>query len=106
LLIIHQIHPDEENFKKRKSKTKKYERFGEIIRHFSVEELQQLFDSIDNDEAGYYRHILRTNGVEVLYVSENFNDITDDLVRPVKQWQARQESKDLCLPKITSGQVR
>ena len=54
------------------------------------------FGRIDNDEAGYYRYILRTNGVEVLYVSENFNgDTTDDLVRPVKQWQARQESKDL-----------
>ena len=54
------------------------------------------FGRTDNDEAGYYRHILRTNGVEVIYVSENFNgDTTDDLVRPVKQWQARQESKDL-----------
>ena len=54
------------------------------------------FGRLDNDEAGYYRHILRTNGVEVLYVSENFNgDTTDDFVRPVKQWQARQESKDL-----------
>ena len=54
------------------------------------------FGRIDNDEAGYYRHLLRTNGVEVRYVSENFNgDSTDDLLRPVKQWQARQESKDL-----------
>jgi DNA invertase Pin-like site-specific DNA recombinase len=54
------------------------------------------FGRIDNDEAGYYRHILRGNGVEILYVSENFNgDSTDDLLRPVKQWQARQESKDL-----------
>jgi DNA invertase Pin-like site-specific DNA recombinase len=54
------------------------------------------FGRIDNDEAGYYRHILRTNGVQVLYVSENFNgDTTDDLLRPVKQWRARQESKDL-----------
>jgi DNA invertase Pin-like site-specific DNA recombinase len=53
------------------------------------------FGRIDNDEAGYYRHILKTNGVEVLYVSENFNgDTTDDLLRPVKQWQARQESKE------------
>ena len=33
------------------------------------------FGRVDNDEAGYYRHILRTNGVEVLYVSENFNGI-------------------------------
>ena len=54
------------------------------------------FGRIDNDEAGYYRYILRTHGVEVRYVSENFNgDTTDDLLRPVKQWQARQESKDL-----------
>jgi len=54
------------------------------------------FGRIDNDEAGYYRHILRTHGVEVRYVSENFNgDTTDDLLRPVKQWQARQESRDL-----------
>ncbi len=54
------------------------------------------FGRIDNDEAGYYRHVLRQHGVEVLYVSENFNgDGTDDLIRPVKQWQARQESKDL-----------
>ena len=54
------------------------------------------FGRVDNDEAGYYRHILRTHGVEVCYVSENFNgDSTDDLLRPVKQWQARQESKDL-----------
>jgi hypothetical protein len=36
------------------------------------------------------------NSVEVIYVTENFNgDTTDDLLRPVKQWQARQESKDL-----------
>ncbi len=54
------------------------------------------FGRLDNDEAGYYRHILRTHGVEVLYVGENFSgDSTDDLLRPVKQWQAREESKDL-----------
>ncbi len=54
------------------------------------------FGRIDNDEAGYYRYKLRTHGVEVRYVSENFNgDTTDDLLRPVKQWQARQESIDL-----------
>ena len=27
----------------------------------------------DNDEAGYYRFQLRRNGVEIIYVSENFN---------------------------------
>jgi DNA invertase Pin-like site-specific DNA recombinase len=54
------------------------------------------FGRVDNDEAGYYRHILKTHGVEVIYVSENFSgDGTDDLLRPVKQWQAREESKDL-----------
>ena len=54
------------------------------------------FGRLGNDEAGYYRHVLSTHGVEVRYVTENFNgDSTDDLLRPVKQWQARQESKDL-----------
>ena len=63
------------------------------------------FGRIDNDEAGYYRFLLRQAGVEVIYVTENFNgDDSDDLVRPVKQWQARQESKDLS--KVTiRGQV-
>lgn len=54
------------------------------------------FGRVGNDEAGYYRHLLRQAGVEVRYVSENFaGDGTDDLLRPVKQWQAREESKDL-----------
>lgn len=54
------------------------------------------FGRVDNDEAGYYRHVLKTHGVEVAYAGENFTgDSTDDLLRPVKQWQARQESKDL-----------
>ena len=54
------------------------------------------FGRLDNDEAGYYRFQLRRHGVEVVYVSEGFNgDDTDDLLRPVKQWQARQESKEL-----------
>lgn len=61
------------------------------------------FGRLDNDEAGYYRHILRQNSVDVLYVAEGFSapgsesafSDTDDLLRPVKQWQARQESKDL-----------
>ncbi|HEV7297920.1 MAG TPA: recombinase family protein [Tepidisphaeraceae bacterium] len=54
------------------------------------------FGRVDNDEAGYWRHLLRAAGVQVRYVTENFTgDGTDDLLRPVKQWQARQESKDL-----------
>ncbi|MBN2455161.1 MAG: site-specific integrase [Sedimentisphaerales bacterium] len=37
-----------ENLKKRKNKTKKYERFGEIIRYLTTDELQAFFDSVDN----------------------------------------------------------
>ncbi|MFC1653025.1 recombinase family protein [Planctomycetota bacterium] len=65
--------------------------FGSIV----VYDIKR-FGRVDNDEAGYYRHILRSHGVSLHYVSENFTgDTTDDLLRPVKQWQARQESKDL-----------
>ncbi len=54
------------------------------------------FGRMDNDETGYYRHLLRMNGVRICYTSEDFVDrFIDDLVRPVKQWQARQESRDL-----------
>src|SRR2546428_3695304 len=54
------------------------------------------FGRVDNDEAGHYRYLLRSRGIEVVYVSEGFQgDDTDDLLRPVKQWQARQESRDL-----------
>lgn len=54
------------------------------------------FGRMDNDESGYYRHLLRLNGVAVHYTSEQFRgDFTDDLIRPVKQWQARQASMDL-----------
>ena len=48
------------------------------------------FGRLDNDEAGHYRFLLRRAGIEVIYTSEGFNgDDTDDLLRPVKQWQAR-----------------
>ena len=54
------------------------------------------FGRLDNDATGHYRYLLAQAGVEVVYVSEGFNgDDTDDLLRPVKQWQARQELKDL-----------
>lgn len=50
----------------------------------------------DTDEAGYYRYLLRQHGVEVVYVSENFRgDENDDMIRVVKQIQARQEVRDL-----------
>jgi DNA invertase Pin-like site-specific DNA recombinase len=54
------------------------------------------FGRVDTDEAGYYRHLLRRADVEVIYTSEGFNGgDSDDLLRSVKQWQARAESKDL-----------
>ncbi len=54
------------------------------------------FGRLDNDEAGFFRFQLRRAGVEVVYTSEGFNgDDTDDLIRPVKQWQARNESREL-----------
>ncbi|MFH0779054.1 MAG: recombinase family protein [Candidatus Eisenbacteria bacterium] len=54
------------------------------------------FSRGDNDETGYYRHLLHKNDVEVIYVSENFSgDDSDDLVRPMKQWQAHKDLKDL-----------
>ena len=52
------------------------------------------FGRLDPDETGYYRHQLRQAGVEVVYIAEDFNG-GDDLMRPVKQWQVRQELKDL-----------
>jgi len=59
------------------------------------------FGRLDNDEAGHYRFTLRKRGIEIIYTAEAFTgDDTDDLLRPVKQWQARQESKDLSLVTI------
>jgi integrase len=43
----------------KKKASKRYERFGEIIRHFTLDETQQLFDSIDN-----YKHKLM---FEIIY---------------------------------------
>ena len=66
-----------------------------IFKYVLVYDIKR-FGKVDNDEAGYYRYKLHRNGVEIIYVSEGFNgDDTDDLLRPVKQWQARQELKDL-----------
>jgi site-specific DNA recombinase len=54
------------------------------------------FSRGDNDEAGHYRWLLKKKNIDIVYATENFSgDDTDDLLRPVKQWQARQESKDL-----------
>lgn len=54
------------------------------------------FGRMDSDETGYFRFLLRMHGVEVVYVSEPFSGSTDEeLIRPVMQWLARQESKDL-----------
>ena len=65
------------------------------------------FGRLGNDETGYYRHILSQAGVEIIYASENFSgDDSDDLLRPVKQWQARQELKDLSKVTIRGSLTR
>jgi len=54
------------------------------------------FSRGDLDEVGYYRHLLRQRNVEVVYATEQFaDDFTGELIRPMRQWQARQESVDL-----------
>ncbi|MGH9868612.1 MAG: recombinase family protein [Candidatus Polarisedimenticolia bacterium] len=54
------------------------------------------FSRGDVDEAGYYRHLLRQRNIDVVYATENFgDDFTSELIRPMRQWQARQESVDL-----------
>ncbi len=40
--------PATESLNKKPRHSKKYERFGEVVRYLTVEELRQLFDSIDN----------------------------------------------------------
>ncbi|MGB2705645.1 MAG: recombinase family protein [Candidatus Omnitrophota bacterium] len=53
------------------------------------------FSRGDIDEAGYYRYLLRQNGVEVVYIIENLRgDDTDSLILSIKQHLAKQESKD------------
>ena len=54
------------------------------------------FGRVDNDEAGYFRQLLRQSGVEVVYTSERLSGTdSDELLLPVLQWNARRESKDL-----------
>ncbi len=69
--------------------------YNQLFNNVLVYDLKR-FGRLDSDEAGYFRHQLRQAGVEIIYISEGFNgDDTDDLLRPVKQWQARQELRDL-----------
>jgi len=63
------------------------------------------FGRFDNDEAGHYRFLLKQAGVEVLYVRENLRgDDTDDILRPVLQYKAREYSRGLSADTIR-GQV-
>jgi len=65
------------------------------FRHVLVFDIKR-FGRVDNDEAGHYRFLLHEAGVEIVYIAEGFNGgDSDDLIRSVKQWQARAESKDL-----------
>jgi integrase len=51
--------PATESLTRKPPHSKRYERFGEIIRYLTIDELQQLFDSIDN-----YNHKLM---LEIIY---------------------------------------
>jgi DNA invertase Pin-like site-specific DNA recombinase len=54
------------------------------------------FSRGDIDEAGYYRHLLRQQGVDVIYAAEGFQgNSTDALVLSVKQWLGQEEVRDL-----------
>jgi DNA invertase Pin-like site-specific DNA recombinase len=65
------------------------------FRHVLVFDIKR-FGRVDNDEAGHFRFLLRKAGVEVTYTAEGFSGgDSDDLIRSVKQWQARAESRDL-----------
>ena len=81
------------------------QRPGSRIRHIICYDIWR-FGRFDVDEAGYYRHMLKQHGVEVIYVAEAFRgDASDDLVRNVKQWQGHEYLKDLS--KVTqSGQIK
>ncbi|MEE9271213.1 MAG: recombinase family protein [Candidatus Krumholzibacteria bacterium] len=74
------------------------------FRHVLVYDIKR-FSRGDSDEAGHFRYLLKQRGIDVVYVSESFaGDDTDEIVRPVKQYFARKESKDLS--KVTiRGQV-
>src|SRR3989339_267236 len=44
------------------------------------------FGRTDNDEAGYYRHLLRKKSIKIIYIVENLpTDDSADLLIPVKQ---------------------
>jgi integrase len=51
--------PATESLNEKPLHSKKYERFGEIIRYFTIKEITELFDSIDN-----YKHKLM---FEIIY---------------------------------------
>ena len=74
------------------------------FRHVLVYDVKR-FSRGDSDEAGHYRYLLKQSGIDVVYVTESFTgDDTDEILRPVKQYLARKESKDLA--KVTiRGQV-
>ena len=54
------------------------------------------FGRFDPDEAGHWRYLLRQNGVQIIYVADNLNgDETDDIILPIKQYQAEEYSRKL-----------
>ncbi len=68
---------------------------GHLFRYILVYDVKR-FGRLDTDEAGHYRHLLKQQGVRVIYISDGFTGAeTDELLLPVKQWLSRQELRDL-----------
>ncbi len=54
------------------------------------------FGRQENDEAGYYRHLLSQAGVQIVYTAEGFSgDESDEILLPVKQYMASKYVRDL-----------
>ena len=60
------------------------------------------FSRGDPDEAAYYRHLIKRQGVELVYVTEGFGqDENSQILLAVKQLQVRGEVKDTSLKTIS-----
>jgi DNA invertase Pin-like site-specific DNA recombinase len=54
------------------------------------------FSRGDVDEVGHFRYLLRQKGIDIIYAVEDFrDDFAGDILRPIKQVMARQESVEL-----------
>jgi DNA invertase Pin-like site-specific DNA recombinase len=80
------------------------QRPGCLFHHVLVYDIKR-FSRGDIDEAFHYRYLLRERGIEVHYITEGFTgNSSDDILRAMKQYLAREESRSLSRVTIR-GQV-